>query len=1121
MLHIHFSNRYEALTDQLLTRLDASGSSAFTADQVIVPSTAVHRSLTLALAQAHGICANVEFSYLAPWLWRQMSRLLPAVAPESPFLPAVLTWRVNAALGDAAFVSAHPRLAAYLSGADDVMRFELAGRVAGLLDQYITYRPDWLEAWRHGRQAQVRAGSDVDAADARWQATLWQRLTAATDAPDLESGAAFVEVLKRTSSTQAREAGLPSSAHVFALPTMPPVQIAWLQHIGQLVDVHVYVLNPCQEFWFELIDRRRLSYLAVLGRTEHQEEGNRLLAAWGRQTQAHVDGLVDSAGPGTTDDADFVRSDTNTLLSHLQNAILQLTELAPGSVKLAGDDRSLELHVCHSLTRELEVLQDHLLGLIAAGAVQHPSQVLVVTPDLDAAAPVIEAVFGTAPRDRHIPYTVSGRARSTVNSPARALLTLLSLVASRFNATEVFGTLQQDIVARRFDLNTDALQHVHDWLLASSTRWGLDGPHRASFGVPGTTGHTWADGLDRLFLGYALPTQVMEPFVDLMPAGDAEGSDAIALGAFWQFLDRLRALHSAVASARSPESWRVLLLDVVDGFMAPLGDELDDQRELLAAIRALSDTMQRGGLDEAGAQPLPLSVVRAALEQQLDDPARGGVPTGGVTFSSMSSLRSLPFAVVCVIGLNDGVFPTAQRPPEFDLMALQPRRGDRQRRTDERNLFLDLLLAARHSLYLSHTGRSVRDNAPLPPSVLISELLDLLIPAIAEDASSPDCMAQARRRLVVEHPLQPFSIEAFDVDGDLRLRSFNRELGEALRGSLQAAPVPETDTPPSGHITDGDGGDDDDAATEALPAFFAGPLPPPGPEWREVSVEQLVEFFRNPCRYLLKRRLGIDLGRGADELQDDEPFLPDWPGRTALAARLLGPLLAGAAPEAVRQLAQAGNELPSGALGRQQLDRELESLTTFAGDVRAHTTAACLPPHVVRLSVDIDGEAWQLVGSFADLRPDGLVRWRYDSLRAGDMLTAWIAHLALCTAPPAGVTPQTLWLSLDAPLHLGLPEQPSELLHDLLRLYRRGLCEPIAFFPKSAWSYVANGESFYTANQAWTPTKDRPFAEGADPAYRLALRGRSDALSGEFAELAVRVFGPVFNGTAAAQNNGA
>ncbi len=393
-----------------------------------------------------------------------------------------------------------------------------------------------------------------------------------------------------------------------------------------------------------------------------------------------------------------------------------------------------------------------------------------------------------------------------------------------------------------------------------------------------------------------------------------------------------------------------------------------------------------------------------------------------------------------------------------------------------------------------------------------SELLDILIPAIAEDPSSPDSLAQARRRLVVEHPLQPFSIEAFAIDGDSRLRSFNRELGDALRLSLQAVPGAAVRSQPD---IDADGGDDtsaevdDDSTADTLPAFFTRPLAAPGPEWREVSIDQLVEFFRNPCRYLLERRLGIDLGPSAAELLDDEPFLPDWPGRTAMAARLLAPLLAGAAPQAVRQLAQAVHEWPSGALGKQQLERELESLAGFADTIRAQTAAPCLAPHQVRLQIDIDGQAWHLAGHFADLRTDGLVRWRYDSLRAGDVLAAWIPHLALCAAPAAGVKPQTLWLSLDDPLRLGSPVHPSVLLQNLVRLYRRGLCEPLEFFPKSAWAYVRNGESFYAASQAWTPTKNRPFAEGADPAYRLALRGRDDALTGEFTELALQVFGPV------------
>ncbi|HSN32987.1 MAG TPA: exodeoxyribonuclease V subunit gamma, partial [Ideonella sp.] len=200
--------------------------------------------------------------------------------------------------------------------------------------------------------------------------------------------------------------------------------------------------------------------------------------------------------------------------------------------------------------------------------------------------------------------------------------------------------------------------------------------------------------------------------------------------------------------------------------------------------------------------------------------------------------------------------------------------------------------------------------------------------------------------------------------------------------------------------------------------------------------------------------------------------------------------------------------LPGGALGRELLERELRSLDRFAARVRDASAAPALPAHGSALAFALDGEAWRLQGGFADLRPTGLVRWRYDELRAGDVLAGWIEHLVLAADPPAGVPPRTRWLSTDGGLAFAAPAAPARLLEDLLRLYRRGLAEPLRFFPKSAWTFMKNDEAFSLAEQAWRPTRDKPHAEGADPAYRLALRGVGDALQGEFVDLARAVFGP-------------
>jgi exodeoxyribonuclease V gamma subunit len=1146
MLHVHFANRAETLRDLLLQQLDAEPPGVFDSPTLIVPSAAMQRWLTLSLARRHGVCAHVGFAYLAQWLWQQIARAVPGVGEASPFDPTVLAWRIHAAFGDAAWATGQPRLAAYLERADPVMRLDLAVRVAGLFDQYITYRADWLDTWSRGGRIGLGPGA---ADDETWQAALWRRLAAEVGAPDGHPALALARLL--ADGTAAPAAG----AHVFCLPTMAPMHLGLLQALAAHVDIHVYALNPCREHWFEVVSPRRLAALAARGQAQYFETGQRLLAAWGQQAQSQLGLLVDAAGDAVVDDEHFEDLPGTHLLARLHNAVLAMQDPAPGAWPLRISDRSIEVHVCHSLTREIEVLHDTLLALFASPAAPAAlSDVLVVLPDLDAAAPLIDAVFGTAPRERFIPYTITGRARSTANPAARLLLELLALADSRLPVSAVLALLQQPMVARRFGVDDEALTWVRDALRDAGVHWGLDAAHQARAGLPASGAHTLADGLDRLYLGYALPedssASVDGPlraatFDGRLPAGQAEGSDAAALGAWWSFVEALAALQRAVAAPLPAAEWPALLSAALARFGEPLGSEIEDTREVADAIDALAREFAHSAL----AEPLPLAVVRAALTRALDTPARGGVPTGTLTFSNLAGLRGLPYAVICVLGLNDGEFPSRTRAPEFDLIAQQPRRGDRQRRDDERCLFLDLLLAARERLHLSFVGRSVRDNTALSPSVLVSELLELLVPAIADAPGDPAALARAWARLVVEHPLQPFSRDAFRVDGDPRRRSFRSDFADALKG-LQAAPAAAspasaglaglgdagagfgagaaTETEPAAATSTAaaaaaaaatlddadDAGEFDDDGRFDPPAvpFFTTALALPADVRRELTLDQLVRFFRNPCRALLQTRLGLTLREDDDDLLDDEPLVASPAGLRALAERLLPLLLAGAGPAEVRAMARAGTELPAGVFGERWLARELAGLQAFAGRIIEATGEPGLPPHTASLHLPVGGAVWRLDAAFSDLRASGLLHHRYGTLNAADRIAAWLHHLVLCASAPAGVQPLTTWHASDATLRLHPPADPTGMLCGLLALYEHGLQAPLAFFPKSAWAYVDKDDSLSAALAAWRPSAFQRFAEGTHLAYRLALRGRPDPFGpglAEFHALAHAVYDPL------------
>ncbi|WP_303785803.1 exodeoxyribonuclease V subunit gamma [Azovibrio restrictus] len=1087
MLHLATSNRYEVLKARLLARLAEAPPDPFRAQEVIVPSAAVKRDLQLAMARVYGVAAGVEFPFLAQWLWERIAQLVPVQA-VSPFAPERAAWRLFRLFQDEALVAAHPRLAGYLAEADLVMVLDLARRVASLFEHYITYRPDWLEAWSRGEPARLPGAGPRERQDEAWQMALWQRFTAGLGTASRHPSAAFFDALEALGSEGVAKAGLPAEAHLFGLSTLPPLYLKMLARLSRWVDIHLYLLNPCREYWYELVAQKRQARLEAAGKGEYLDDRYPLLADWGRQTQALFGLILESVAEVSEEDGDFRPSGQNTLLARFQDSILKLEAPAAGEWLLAPDDRSIEIHVAHSLTRELEILHDQLLERFEADPALGPGDVLVALPDLDAAAPLIDAVFGTAGR---LPYTITGQKAVRSNPVARLLLQLLDLAAppARLPASQVFALLQEPLVAAALGLDEQDLAQLHQGLLEAGVHWGLDGAGRTAAGLPGDVRHTWRDALARLLLGYALPAGASQPFAGIAPAGGLAGSRARVLGALWRVLENLEALSEALARPCTAAEWR-------DLWQAQLGlwlgehpgspEEAEALRAVLAALEPLAQAMAEGD----AATPIPWPAARAALETALEAQARGGMPAGSITFTALPSLRQLPYKLICLLGLDDGVFPRPERPLEFDLTPLEIRPGDRQRRQDERNLFLDLILAAREGLYLSYTGRSQRDDTPLPPSILVAELLEFLCRATG---AKPE-------RLCLQHPLQAFSPRYFSEDArpDPRLVSYQGAYAEALNRQQAVAPAPA----PVWNEGAEEGADEEDegGVPTPQPRFFPAPLPAAGAG--RVVLAQLQAFFRHPGRALLRDRLGLSLPLGAAELEDEEPLVLDGLDRHQLADRLLPAALAGAGREELLALARSGPELPSGRLGEALLSSEVEALLVFARELQPRL--AGLEPEPLAFDLEVAGQ--HLAGALHHWGPAGLLRYRCARAGAADYLGAWLDHLCLNALAPAGVARETLHVARDRVFRLRPVAEPLPLLAGLLEHYRRGLAAPLPFYPRTAWAWVTEGEA--KARQQWRGSQQRP-GEAADPWWSLALRGEADPLGEPFATTARALLEPL------------
>ncbi|MDR2165740.1 MAG: exodeoxyribonuclease V subunit gamma [Zoogloeaceae bacterium] len=1062
MLHLHTSNRYETLKAGLLAELARAPDDPFAMQEIIVPSMAVKRDLQLSLARTLGVASGQRFSFLAAWLWQRIGQLV-TVREDSPFAPEKAAWRLFHLLGAAEDFRAHPALYAYLRAADPVMRLELARRVASLFETYVTYRPDWLAAWSRGQQvfsglARPESSPSTGAAHEAWQMALWRRFAESLGTLPRHPSDAFFEALTALGDTGASRAGLPEAVHVFVLPTLPPLYLEILARLAGWMDVRLYLLNPCREYWLELVAQKRQNRLERAGRGDYLDDRYPLLAEWGRQTQA-LFGLILDALPDVVDDshAHFVSPMADaapSLLRRFQESILDLEAPEPGAWSLDAADRSVEIHVAHSLARQLEILRDQLRQRFEADPELRPADVLVALPDLDAAAPLIDAIFSAgAEETERLPCAITGCGTARANPVARFLLALMELAKppARLPAHAVFALLREPPVSAALGLPEPELERLRVALDAAGMRWGLDGAARTVAGLPGTERHTWRDALSRLFLGYAMPADAL-PFQGVIPAGGLSGPAAETLGVLWSVLARLENLVDALARSHTATGWlrlwRSLLADWL-GERLPAGEA-----DALRAVHAVLDDLA-ANMAEAGPRALiPVEAAHAALVAAFRDAPHGGVPSGGIVFAALPSLRALPYRLVCLLDLGNDVFPGAGRPLEFDLTTLEARPGDRQRRDDDRNLFLDLILAARDGLYLGYTGRGQRDDAPLPPSILVSGFLEFLCRATGA----------APERFVATHPLQAFSPLYFSDSrkdakdakgtGDARLVGYDAAYADALNrqaGARRTNPAPFFDAP--------------------LPD---GQLPSP-------TLAELQRFFRHPARALL-RRVGLALAQAEGETEDEEPLLADFPARDRLARRLLPLALSGLETDALVDAARAGPEWPEGRLGDDLLGAEIASLADYARRLRPRLEALRDEPLEFRLCLD----GFDSFARIGDVTATGLLRYRYAEARAGDYLAAWLDHLCVL-ADGRWPENETLHVARDRIFRFRpLPRNAARAaLLAWFAAWREGQATPLRFYPRTAWAWTTEGEN--KGRQTWW--SDFQERGELDPWWSLALRG--------------------------------
>lgn len=838
MFHLIPSNRQEHLISMLQAILNeehkVNGADPFAPSTIIVESQGMKHYVNLSLARASGIAINIQFPLLSRAIYNLCRTILgeDAIPKESMYKREILVWRILELLNDDGVCTSSEMSAAvtYWQNAKNPTdaKYQLAKELADVYEQYVQFRPEWIEKWSEG----ILEDNLPEHLQA-WQQYIWALLIKENpQVPVALINEAMVNIDRPVSQ-------LPAQLFIFAVNALTPKQLQFFQCIAQKIDIYFFQINPCMEFWGDLQSDRAKAKLAInksISSLQDKESTNALLANLGQQgrnlfnqfQEANIQDITESALFGTAFSNVEFTEDTAVAqpqISLLQSVQQGMLELSKPDIPLLPDDQSISIHSCHSVIREVQVLHDYLLGLMAADPEIKPHDIIVLCPAVEDYAPFVDSVFRkpfspTTPDNPRIVCSIADRAPLDADPMIAMFLDLLALPDNRMVANHLLDYLRLPVIQQSLKLSVSDVEQISEWVTAANIYWGFDVVHKTELlGQNQDAVYTWLWGIERIFKGSMSAPEDIDESLAWLPLVDGHGW--AVLGRLQHFLHALQDIRVELTKPRTATAWSEYFKTQL---LPLLFDEYSrNESSYLTLVKGISAVVQAITAAQYNA-PISLSIMHEELNNKFSIPdALNQFNTGQVTFSSMVPMRSVPFKVICMLGLNDGVFPRVTQRSSIDLMQYSPSiLGDRSRKNEDRYLFLEALVSSRQALYISYQGHDQYTNQTREPSLVVFELLTFLE------------KTYGLTNQVQEHKLQPFNLALFDEHNPLSFATPWLNLQTRV-------------TTTSNNVFSND-----------IPEFLA--------------LQDLVKFFKDPISYFVEYNLGFKVDKYSDVHSDVEPF---------------------------------------------------------------------------------------------------------------------------------------------------------------------------------------------------------------------------------------------------------
>jgi exodeoxyribonuclease V gamma subunit len=622
---------------------------------------------------------------------------------------------------------------------DDAKRYALAAQLSDLYDQYQIYRHQMIQDWNE-RQNPTPC----------FQEYLWIALKAKLGDKLQDKTIARKNIIDQFNHENKEQWELVKNEfnvlYFFGLSIFTPFHFDIFQGLSQYMDLVFYLLNPSpEEYWYEDKSERIVNNWKAKNPNAIINQGNDILTNWGKVIQDTFYLFFDRDENINNYTSEVVPVSNKKLLGKLQNDILT-NSIEKNKIFKETDlsDKSLQIHSSYNKAREVEALYNAILNIVENDNTITGKDI-VVTCDIDEYASYISAIFDTAPKK--FKYTIADSVYLQGDSPLKALESLLNLSESNFNAETLLQLLDFSCIKKKFGIqNSELIALIVE---KSLFRFGIEGSAEDDSNL-----FSLKNSIRKIVLGISL--KIQGKYKELYPLDIIEGFDSEEALKFCVFADALvDMLEKRGDGFKTLQEWTEYVDEITQDIL--FLDNEEDEKELRhqsIIVRQLGNFYLVSDAKYCSEKIKWNIFVNSFLDLLGKDRRTKRYVSNGITFCSHIPMRSLPYKVVCMLGLDFDKFPRKDRKLSFSKIS-GTERGDRSVRENDKHLFLESLMSAKEYFYLSYIGNSSKDNTNIPASVLVEELITYIA-----DRCERNDIAQ---KLITRHPLYAYS-KKYNID---------------------------------------------------------------------------------------------------------------------------------------------------------------------------------------------------------------------------------------------------------------------------------------------------------------------------------------------------------------------